>query len=139
MHLITLINSFAVSVAVVLMSVVIWGLRGSLSVRSNKAAYYLAVALIIFSAKFILRGFVWDMMVPFLIYMGYDDLVTSMYYYRPVINIVFTIMTIWAAILIHLSLYCSIPAEDRIYWSKWTAWKYPAGRKIIKGQEIDDE
>ena len=123
----TVLNFGAVIVSLVLLSTMLWGYRASLTRRSNRAAHFMAWALLLLAAKYIARGLVWDVALPVMQWMDRPDLVAAMRANRAEINFVFTVMVIVAAICAHLSLYWSIPTRDRGRWTRWTAWRHPNG------------
>lgn len=123
----TILNFGAVIVSHILLATMLWGYRGSLSRRSNRAAHFMAWAILLLALKYIARGLVWDVALPIMEWMGRPDLVTVMRTNRAEINFVFTVTVIAAAICAHMSLYWSIPTRDRWRWSRWTAWRHPKG------------
>ena len=123
----TVLNFGAVIVSLVLLSTMLWGYRASLARRSNRAAHFMAWALLLLAVKYIARGLVWDVVLPIMQWMDRHDMVAAMRANRAEINFVFTMMVIAAAICAHLSLYWSIPSQERSGWSRWTAFRHPKG------------
>lgn len=125
----TVLNFGAVIVSLVLLSTMMWGYRGSLARRSNRAAHFMAWALLLLSLKFIGRGLVWDVALPIMRWMDRTDMIAVLRACQSEINFVFTVLVFIAAICAHLSLYWSIPTQDRWRWSRWTAFLYPRGER----------
>lgn len=125
----TILNFGAVIVSHILLATMLWGYRGSLARRSNRAAHFMAWAILLLALKYMVRGLVWDVVLPIMEWTDHHDMVAAMRAHRASINFVFTVTVIVAAICAHLSIYWSIPTRNRSRWSLWSAWRYPnAGR-----------
>lgn len=125
----TVLNFGAVIVSLVLLSTMMWGYRASLSRRSNRAAHFMAWAILLLALKYIARAVVWDVGLPIMEWMDLHAPVATLRAHRAEINFVSTLLVIVAAICAHLSLYWSIPSQERSGWSLWTAFRHPNGKR----------